>query len=180
MADTIYTLKRPGLADVNLKLIDNGDSTYSLAAHVADAEVVVDLKDADVTALTNAIAAAFAEGDVTAIAAAIDTALRASDLKVTLDGEAVQLAAGTNSIGDVGTPDTAPPSAGEAVNIAAADHACSSTTRALYVGGAGDVIATIGGVDLTFKAVPAGTVLPMQATVIKKVGTTATYMVALW
>ena len=90
------------------------------------------------------------------------------------------LPAGSADIGSVATPDTASAAHGEAVDIAAADHACASTTRALYVGGAGDVIATIGGVDLTFKAVPAGTVLPMQATVIKKVGTTATYMVALW
>jgi len=79
----------------------------------------------------------------------------------------------------VSEPDTAAASAGEAVNISAADHTCSATTRALYVGGGGDVIATVGGVDLTFKDVPGGTILPIAATVIKD-ESTATYMVALW
>jgi hypothetical protein len=79
----------------------------------------------------------------------------------------------------VSEPDTAAASAGEAVNISAADHICSATTRALYVGGGGDVIATVGGVDLTFKDVPGGTILPIAATVIKD-ESTATYMVALW
>lgn len=79
----------------------------------------------------------------------------------------------------VSEPDTAAASAGEAVNISAADHICSATTRALYVGGGGDVIATVGGVDLTFKDVPGGTILPIAATAIKD-ESTATYMVALW
>jgi hypothetical protein len=53
------------------------------------------------------------------------------------------------------------------------------TMRALYVGGAGDVVATIGGADITFKAVPVGSILPIKATKVKATGTTATNMVAL-
>ena len=79
----------------------------------------------------------------------------------------------------VAEPDTASASSGEAVDISSTDHTCSATTRALYVGGGGDVIATVGGVDLTFKDVPGGTILPIAATVIKD-ESTATYMVALW
>lgn len=68
----------------------------------------------------------------------------------------------------------------EAVDISASDHTCTNTTRFLYVGGTGDVIATIDGTDITFAAVPAGERLPIRATVIKQTGTTATDMVAMW
>lgn len=53
------------------------------------------------------------------------------------------------------------------------------TSRAIYVGGAGDVVATIGGTDVTFLAVPAGSILPIAATKIKA-ATSATDMVRLW
>jgi hypothetical protein len=51
-------------------------------------------------------------------------------------------------------------------------------TRAVYVGGAGDVIATIGGTDVTFKSVPTGQFLPIKATKIKA-ATSATFLVGL-
>lgn len=51
----------------------------------------------------------------------------------------------------------------------------------LYVGGAGNVaVTTIGGDDVTFNAVPIGTVLPVQVLKIKSTGTTATLINALW
>lgn len=54
-------------------------------------------------------------------------------------------------------------------------------TRALYVGGAGDVtVVTVGGSVLDFKAVPVGTTLPVQAQMVKATGTTATFILGLW
>jgi hypothetical protein len=54
------------------------------------------------------------------------------------------------------------------------------TTFGLYVGGAGNVTAVMAsGEVVLFTAVPAGTLLPIQATRINATGTTATAMVAL-
>jgi hypothetical protein len=55
-------------------------------------------------------------------------------------------------------------------------------TRAVYVGGAGDVAAVMpdGGSAVVFKAVPAGTVLPIQVRRINSTATTATDLVALY
>lgn len=51
--------------------------------------------------------------------------------------------------------------------------------RALYVGTAGDVVLTTrSGTDVTFKAVPAGTILPVRCTKVK-VATTAADIVGL-
>lgn len=53
----------------------------------------------------------------------------------------------------------------------------------LFVGGAGNVaVTTIGGDDITFNAVPVGTVLPVQVLKVKASGsgTTATLINALW
>jgi len=55
----------------------------------------------------------------------------------------------------------------------------TNTTRGIYVGGAGNIVATVGGTDVTFTAVQAGTVLPIRATRIKATGTTATGLVGL-
>ena len=52
-------------------------------------------------------------------------------------------------------------------------------SRALYVGGAGNVVATIGGATVTFVAVPAGSILPVRASSIGT-ATTATQIVSLW
>lgn len=53
-----------------------------------------------------------------------------------------------------------------------------SFTRALYVGGVGDITATLGGVDGFYKEVPAGTILKGRFTYVKQTGTTATYIIA--
>jgi hypothetical protein len=53
----------------------------------------------------------------------------------------------------------------------------------LFVGGAGNVaVTTIGGDEVTFNAVPVGTVLPVQVLKVKASGsgTTATLIKALW
>lgn len=57
----------------------------------------------------------------------------------------------------------------------------SEPCRALYVGGSGDVVVTPagGGADVTFVGVPAGSILPIQATMVKN-ATTATNIVALF
>jgi hypothetical protein len=53
-------------------------------------------------------------------------------------------------------------------------------TRAIYVGGAGAIAMTVGGVNVTYSAVPVGTVLRVRASRVLATGTTATLMVALW
>jgi hypothetical protein len=51
----------------------------------------------------------------------------------------------------------------------------------LYVGGAGNVsVITIGGDQITFNSVPAGTTLPIQVLKLRATGTTATAVNALW
>jgi hypothetical protein len=52
-------------------------------------------------------------------------------------------------------------------------------SRAIYVGGAGNVTAVIGGVAVLFTGVLQGSVLPLSATRINSTGTTATSIVAL-
>lgn len=54
-------------------------------------------------------------------------------------------------------------------------------SRGLYVGGAGDVAVTMAdGSVVTFAAVPAGTLLPVQASRVMATNTTATSIVALF
>jgi len=51
----------------------------------------------------------------------------------------------------------------------------------LYVGGTGSVkVLTIGGDEVTFSAVPAGTFMPIQVLRVFATGTSATGIVALW
>lgn len=60
------------------------------------------------------------------------------------------------------------------------DDAEITTSRALYVGGAGDVAVTMkGGGDATFSAVPAGTILPIRVTKVLE-ATTATLILNLY
>lgn len=54
-------------------------------------------------------------------------------------------------------------------------------TRALYVGGAGNVVAVReDGTAVTFTGVPAGTVLPIRCRRVNSTNTTATSIVRLW
>lgn len=52
--------------------------------------------------------------------------------------------------------------------------------RALYVGGAGNITAIVGGVAVLFTAVPVGTTLLVGCTRVNATATTATAMVALY
>lgn len=59
------------------------------------------------------------------------------------------------------------------------DLAC--VTRAIYVGGGGDLrVRMQGGGEVTFAAVPAGALLPLRVARVFAAGTTATALVALW
>ena len=54
-------------------------------------------------------------------------------------------------------------------------------SRALYVGGAGNLSVTMqGGGNVTFVAVPAGTVLPIRVTHVRSTSTTATSIINLY
>jgi len=54
-------------------------------------------------------------------------------------------------------------------------------TRAVYVGGTGDVAVTMqDGGSVTFVGVPAGTLLPIRVKIVKATGTDATAIIALW
>lgn len=54
-------------------------------------------------------------------------------------------------------------------------------TRAVYVGGAGDLrVRMLGGAEVTLAAVPAGAMLPLRVARILATGTTATRLVGLW
>jgi len=57
----------------------------------------------------------------------------------------------------------------------------ADTSRALYIGGGGDVkVDMLGSGTVTFVGVAAGTVLPLRADRVYATGTTATSIVALW
>lgn len=53
-------------------------------------------------------------------------------------------------------------------------------TRGIYVGGAGNISAEIGGNTVVFNSAVAGTVLPVRCTRINSTNTTATNLVALF
>lgn len=58
--------------------------------------------------------------------------------------------------------------------------ALGEATRALYVGGAGDLRVTmVSGETVTFRALPAGCLLPVRVAQVHQTGTTATGIVGL-
>lgn len=58
--------------------------------------------------------------------------------------------------------------------------ALTKTSRAVYVGGAGNLTVTMAdGVDVVFNSVPAGFILPIRVTYVKSTGTTATNIVSM-
>jgi hypothetical protein len=75
---------------------------------------------------------------------------------------------------------TSPPE--QAMEIAPDDSATLPVvTRALYVGGAGDVaLRLMGGAEVTFRGLQAGSLLPIRADMVKSAGTTATGLIGLW
>lgn len=72
--------------------------------------------------------------------------------------------------------------AGNAAAISKDDNNdLTAVTRGIFVGGAGNIVVTmLGGGDVTFTGVVAGTILPIRVTRVKSTNTTATNMVALW
>jgi hypothetical protein len=69
----------------------------------------------------------------------------------------------------------------EAVDISADDDTPTKPSKGLWVGGVGNVKVDLAdGSTVTFTAVQAGTLLPVQVTKVYKTGTTATAMVFLW
>jgi hypothetical protein len=58
----------------------------------------------------------------------------------------------------------------------------ANVPKALYVGGAGDItMRGVGGSSDTLgKSVPAGSILPFRATIVRATGTTATAILALY
>jgi hypothetical protein len=57
----------------------------------------------------------------------------------------------------------------------------SNVSRALYVGGAGDLhVMMLGGGTAAFANIPAGTLIPLRVTRVLATGTTATAILGLW
>ena len=75
---------------------------------------------------------------------------------------------------------TSPPE--EAVAIVPDDGAeLACVTRAVYVGGGGDLrVRMLGGAEVTLAAVPGGAMLPLRVTRVLAAGTTATDLVGFW
>lgn len=70
---------------------------------------------------------------------------------------------------------------GVSVDVSAANQSLGRTARAFWIGGAGNLALTMDdGSSLTFVGIPAGTILPVQATVVLNSGTTATDVLALF
>lgn len=70
--------------------------------------------------------------------------------------------------------------AGYAVEITAADSDLAREVRALYIGGAGDVVVvTHGGSSVTFVGVLAGSILPVRCKRVS-LATTATNIVGMY
>jgi len=66
-------------------------------------------------------------------------------------------------------------------SITKSDSTALDDIRGLYVGGAGNVALEGGdGEQVTFSAVPAGTILPVSPAKVLSTGTTATLIVALY
>ncbi len=66
--------------------------------------------------------------------------------------------------------------------VTASDATTYNPTRALWVGGAGNVAVQFSSQDsaVTIVGVPAGTLLPVSVTKVMSTNTTATSIVALW
>lgn len=67
----------------------------------------------------------------------------------------------------------------ESINVSGQDHTLTRASRAIWVGGTGDVDVTFrGGTRVTIPSVPAGTLLHIQVTKVWDLATTASGLVA--
>lgn len=61
------------------------------------------------------------------------------------------------------------------------DNDLDTVTRALWVGGSGNIsLDTVGGDTVTISGISAGTLLPIRVARVRSTSTTATNIVALW
>ncbi len=68
-----------------------------------------------------------------------------------------------------------------AANITPHDtNTLTYASRALYIGGTGNVTVVMNGVSVLFTGLPAGTILPIRTDKVMATGTTATSLVALY
>lgn len=82
-----------------------------------------------------------------------------------------------------GFPNTVTASGQHAAAVSPSDTVdLTVPTRALYIGGAGDVVVNMLGGDSTIKfaATIAGSILPIRVTRVLNTNTTATNIVAIW
>lgn len=70
--------------------------------------------------------------------------------------------------------------ADQAVAITPSDSTDFNVCRGIYVGGAGNVVAVVNGVAVTFSNAQAGSVIPVRASRVNSTNTTATNLVALY
>lgn len=78
-----------------------------------------------------------------------------------------------------GTPGRESP-ASDAVAVSPGPDLLPFVTRALYVGGGGDLSVTmLSGANVTFRDVPSGSILPIRVTHVLGTGTSADFIVAL-
>lgn len=79
-------------------------------------------------------------------------------------------------------PRSSTESASKAVAVTPSDATdfTDGECRALYVGGAGNIVAIVNGSAVTFVGATAGSVLPIRATRVNSTSTTATSIVALY
>lgn len=72
-------------------------------------------------------------------------------------------------------------SAYDAAAVTLSDSTKLAPTRALYIGGSGNLKVTMAyGTDVTFSGLSAGSILPIQVTKVWATGSTATLVVALY
>lgn len=71
-----------------------------------------------------------------------------------------------------------PAGCGESLSITTS---VSALTRAVWVGGAGNMRVTLeNGSTLTFDGIAAGTLMPIRVTMLKSLSTTATNIIGIW
>tara|TARA_X000001388_G_scaffold22291_1_gene15157 strand:- start:145 stop:420 length:276 start_codon:yes stop_codon:yes gene_type:complete len=77
---------------------------------------------------------------------------------------------------------TAPASSGTAINYSSGDQTFTYPTRAIFVGGAGNLVVQMAGDsgNTTFTGIVAGSVLPIQIIKVVQSGSSATNAVALF